>query len=141
MMKRYLFLKQAGLTLLEILVVLLIVALLAGYIGPKVFSRVDLPKDKEALAHMRVIAEALDRFHQDKQRYPTSDEGLAVLVEKLANNDASWKEPYLTKSFLYDPWGNPYIYHVPGKEKGYDLFSFGADGKPEGKGENADIIY
>jgi general secretion pathway protein G len=133
--------KQAGLTLLELLVIVLVIILIASYLVPKFFSPVEETNDKVAFVQMRSIAEALDRFHKDEQRYPTSEEGLAILVDRLANEDTAWRGPYLPKPVLNDPWGNPYVYQAPGREKGYDLLSWGADGKPDGSGENADITY
>ena len=134
-------LKQAGLALVELLVILLVIVLIASYLTPKLFSPAEESNEKVALIHMRSIAEALDRFHKDEQRYPTSEEGLAILVERLASEDRAWKGPYLLKPVLNDPWGNSYVYHAPGREREYDLLSWGADGKPDGRGENADIIY
>lgn len=134
-------LKQSGFTLIESLMVILVVGLLIGYLGPKLFFPIEEPKDKVALVQMKSIADALDHFHRDNRRYPTSDEGLGILVEQLANKDSMWKGPYISAPNLHDPWGNPYIYQITRKEKGYALLSLGADGKPEGRGDNADIIY
>jgi general secretion pathway protein G len=133
--------KQSGLTLLELLVTVLVIVLLTSYLIPKFLAPMEESNDKVALVQMRSIAEALDRFYKDEQRYPTSEEGLAILVDRLANEDTNWRGPYLPKPVLNDPWGNPYVYQAPGRDKGYDLLSWGADGKPDGSGENADIAY
>lgn len=142
MLDKHIFLeKQTGLALVEILFSFLIISLLISYGALKWFSHERVPKAKVAIEQMQLIAEALDRFHQDNQRYPTTEEGLHILTEKLATHDPREQNPYLDKSIPNDPWGNPYLYQAPGKEKGYDLISLGADGKVEGTGEDADITY
>lgn len=133
--------KESGLTLVEILFILLVSSLLMGYGLLKWYSQEKVPKAKIAIEQMQLIAEALDNFHQENQRYPTTEEGLTVLTERLASTESRDPGPYLDKFMATDPWGNPYQYYAPGKEKGYDLISWGADGKPQGKGEEADIVY
>lgn len=133
---------QAGLALVETLFIVLVGALLTGYLGLKFFSGVKVPKSRAAVEQMHSISEALDRFYQDNQRYPSADEGLNILTghvrgSKSGNN----QKPYLDNLALNDPWGNPYVYNSPAKDKEYVLLSLGADGKTNGTGEDADIIY
>lgn len=133
--------RQSGLALVEILFILLVSSLLIGYGFSKWLSQEKVPKTKMATEQMQLIAEALDNFHQENQRYPTTEEGLAALTERSARTESGEPGSYLDKFMATDPWGNSYQYYSPGKEKSYDLISWGADGKPQGKGEDADIIY
>jgi general secretion pathway protein G len=129
-----------GFTLLELLVVLLIIALLAGYVGPKLFGEVGKARSKTAASQMKGIESALDRYRLDTGHYPPSDVGLAALMTNQGSTPG-WEGPYMTSAIPNDPWGKPYIYRVPGENgKDYDLFTYGADGKPGGTGEDADIF-
>ena len=131
--------RAAGFTLIELLVVLVILGLLAGLVGPNVMKYVGSSKVEVARAQLEDLAAGLDLFKLDVGRYPTDDEGLEVLVE---GNDTipGWNGPYLRKKRLpLDPWNNAYIYAVPGQGNEFDLLSLGADGEPEGTGENADL--
>jgi general secretion pathway protein G len=129
-----------GFTLLELLVVLLIIALLAGYVGPKLFGEVGKARSKTAASQMKGIESALDRYRLDTGHYPTTDQGLAVLMTN-SSNTPGWDGPYMSSAVPNDPWGKPYIYRSPGEGgKDYDLMTYGADGKPGGSGEDADII-
>ncbi|SMC16576.1 general secretion pathway protein G [Andreprevotia lacus DSM 23236] len=133
---------QAGFTLLELLVVLLIIALLAGYVGPKLFSQVGAAKAKTAMSQMKSLADALDNYRLNVGQYPTTEQGLNALVKAPAEGASKWAGPYLAKDVPADPWDRPYIYHRPGENgKDYDLLTLGADGKPGGDGEDKDIIY
>lgn len=129
---------QAGFTLLELLVVMVIIGLLAGYVGPKYFSQIGKSEVKVTRAQIDGLGKALDHFRLDIGRYPSTEEGLAVLITRPADQP-KWDGPYLTKSVPLDPWGNPYIYKFPGEHGEYDLISNGKDGQPGGEGEAADI--
>lgn len=128
-----------GFTLLELLVVIVIIGLLAGYVAPKYFSQVGKSEIQVARAQIDALEKALDQYRLDTRRYPTSEQGLVALVERPAN-DPQWNGPYLRKAVPLDPWGHPYIYRIPGTKGDYDLVSYGKDGQPGGTGENADIV-
>jgi general secretion pathway protein G len=127
-----------GFTLLELLVVMVIIGLLAGFVGPKYFSQIGKSEVKVAMAQLDALGKALDQLRLDAGHYPAMEEGLAALVTRPAN-DPKWDGPYLTKSVPLDPWGRPYIYRYPGEHGEYDLISYGKDGQPGGEGEAADI--
>ncbi len=127
-----------GFTLLELLVVIVIIGLLAGYVAPRYFAQVGKSEVQVAKAQIDSFEKALDQFRLDNARYPTPEEGLAALVQKPANA-ANWSGPYLKKGVPADPWGNPYVYRVPGAHGDYDVISLGKDGRPGGTGEDADI--
>ena len=130
--------KSKGFTLLELLVVIVIVGLLAGYVAPRYFSQVGKSEVQVARAQVESLEKALDQFRLDMRRYPTAEEGLQALVDKPANG-AGWSGPYLKKAVPSDPWGHAYVYRTPGAKGEFDLFSYGRDGKPGGSGEDADI--
>lgn len=127
-----------GFTLLELLVVMVIIGLLAGYVGPKYFAQIGKSEIKVARAQIDSLGKALDQFRLDVGRYPSTEEGLAALITN-PSNQAKWDGPYLTKKLPMDPWGNPYLYKFPGEHGDYDLISNGKDGVPGGEGEGADI--
>jgi general secretion pathway protein G len=129
---------QTGFTLLELLVVMVIIGLLAGYVGPKYFSQIGKSEVKATRAQIDALGKALDQFRLDVGHYPSSEEGLASLMTRPANQ-LKWDGPYLTKNVPLDPWGNPYIYKFPGEHGEYDLISNGKDGQSGGEGEAADI--
>ena len=129
---------RKGFTLIELLVVMIIIGLLASLVAPKLFNKLGESKQKTAKAQIQMIETALDAFRLDVGRYPTTQEGLKVLW-KNPGNIKKWDGPYLPKPIKADPWGNPYIYKCPGDHGPYDLYSLGADGKPGGTGENADV--
>ena len=124
--------KQGGFTLLELLVVLMIIALLAGFVGPKVLSQGDAAKEKTAMRQMRSLADTLGQYRLDVGRYPTEAQGLKALTEKPAGVD-NWHGPYLSQQVPLDPWGNAYQLHNPTREKNsiseVDIMSTGKDGK------------
>jgi len=131
--------KEKGFTLIEILVVVVIIGLLASLVAPKLFNKLSSSKQKVAKTQIHMIETALDAFKLDVGRYPTESEGLEVLW-KYQQNIKGWDGPYLPKPVEKDPWGNPYIYKVPGPDgRPYELKSLGADGKDGGEGENKDI--
>jgi general secretion pathway protein G len=130
--------RNAGFTLLELLVVIVIIGLLAGYVAPRYFSQVGKSEIQVAKAQIESLEKALDQFRLDVRRYPTAEEGLEALVAK-PSSAASWSGPYLKKAVPADPWGRPYVYRVPGEKSEFQLISLGRDGKAGGIGEDADI--
>ncbi len=120
--------RRQGFTLLELLVVIVIIGLLAGYVAPRYFSQVGKSEIQVARAQLESFGKALDQYRLDTRRYPTTEEGLQAL------------QPYLRKSVPNDPWGRPYVYRAPGDKGEYELISFGRDGKAGGSGEDADIL-
>ena len=130
--------RAAGFTLLELLVVMVIIGLLVGYVGPKYFKQLGKSEVTTAKAQIRGLGEALDHYRLDVGRYPTSEQGLAALRTK-PSNEAKWDGPYLKKDVPVDPWGSAYVYKCPGDHGDYDLLSYGKDGAPGGTGEDADI--
>jgi general secretion pathway protein G len=131
-------LKQQGFTLLELLVVIVIIGLLAGYVAPRYFSQIGKSEVQVARSQIEAIEKALDQFRLDNRRYPSAEEGLEALIAKPATA-ANWSGPYLKKAAPNDPWGRPYVYRVPGEKTEFQLFSYGRDGKAGGSGEDADI--
>ena len=129
--------RSCGFTLLELLVVLLIIALLASYVGPKMFDRLELAKVQTAQGQMKSLADALHQYRLDNGTYPDETLGLNALTTRPANAN-NWQGPYL-KSLPPDPWGNPYQYLSPGLKGEVDIISLGADGQPGGSGDDADI--
>jgi general secretion pathway protein G len=130
--------RNGGFTLLELLVVLVILGLLAGYVGPKYFSQIGKSEVKTAQAQIGALEKALDQYRIDTGHYPSTEQGLAALNAKPAD-EARWNGPYLKKTVPDDPWGKPYQYRMPGEHSEVDIFSFGRDGAPGGSGEGADI--
>lgn len=128
----------SGFTLLELLVVMVIIGLLAGYVGPKYFAQIGKSETKSAKAQIDALAKALDQFRLDVGHYPNSAEGLSALFTKPAN-EPKWVGPYLQKNVPLDPWGKPYLYKKPGEHGEYDLLSYGKDGQSGGAGDASDI--
>lgn len=128
----------AGFTLLELLVVIVIIGLLAAYVGPKYFSQLGKSEVTVAKAQIEAFEKALDAFRLDVGRYPTTEEGLGGLLTQPAGA-ARWNGPYLKKDVPQDPWGHSYIYKSPGTKGEYEVISYGKDGQPGGSAENADI--
>jgi general secretion pathway protein G len=128
----------SGFTLLELLVVIVIIGLLAGYVAPRYFAQEGKSKIQVARAQIDAFDKALDQYRLDTGHYPTTEQGLAGLVTR-PNNEPKWAGPYLRKAVPPDPWDHPYIYHQPGEHGEYDLISLGKDGQPGGTGEDADI--
>ncbi len=127
-----------GFTLLELLVVMVIIGMLAGYVGPKYFSQIGKSEIKATRAQIDGLGKALDQYRLDTGHYPTTEQGLTALVTKPAD-EPKWDGPYLQKNVPPDPWGNAYVFKSPGDHGDYDLLSFGKDGQPGGEGEAADI--
>ena len=111
--------------------------MLAAFVAPRYFSQVGKSQVKATRAQIVALEQALDQFRIDVGRYPTSDEGLAVL--NRATQDPGWGGPYLKKAVPADPWGRQYLYVYPGANGDFDLYSLGRDGKTGGSGEDADI--
>lgn len=128
----------AGFTLLELLVVMVIIGLLAGYVGPKYFSQIGKSEVKVARAQIDALEKALDQYRLDTGHYPAMEQGLAALVTR-PGNEPKWDGPYLKKGVPGDPWGNPYVYRYPGEHGDFDLLSYGKDGQAGGSGEAGDI--
>lgn len=127
-----------GFNLLELLVVLVIIGLLAGYVGPKYFSQVGKSEVKVARAQLDGFEKALEQYRIDTGRFPSTEQGLRALFTK-PNGEPKWAGPYLKKAPPADPWGNPYHYKSPGDHGDFDLFSYGRDGRAGGSAEDADI--
>jgi general secretion pathway protein G len=127
-----------GFTLLELLVVIVIIGLLAAYVGPKYFSQLGKSEVTIAKAQIEAFDKALDSFRLDVGRYPTTEEGLASLLQRPASAN-KWNGPYLKKDVPQDPWGNAYVYRSPGAKGDYEVLSYGKDGQPGGSAENSDI--
>ncbi len=131
--------RHRGFTLLELLVVMVIIGLLAGYVGPKFFGQIGKSEVKAAKAQIDALQKSLDQYRLDVGHYPSTEQGLAVLVAKPVD-EPKWAGPYLSKAIPKDPWGHDYQYRSPGEHGEYDLLSFGRDGRPGGEGEDADLV-
>jgi general secretion pathway protein G len=118
--------QSSGFTLLELLVVIVIIGLLAGYVAPRYFSQVGKSEVQVARAQIDSLEKALDHYRLENRRYPTSEEGLAAIG------------PFMKKAVPNDPWGRPYVYRAAANGE-FELFSFGRDGKAGGSGEDADV--
>lgn len=130
--------RQTGFTLVELLVVLAIIGLLAGLVGPKVLNQFTGAKSDTAGVQVRDFEQALEIFMLDTGKLPTTEQGLEALVQNPGVT--GWDGPYLRRNQLpQDPWNNDYQYKYPGQNGDFDVFSYGADGRPGGEGENADI--
>ena len=128
-----------GFTLLELLVVIVIIGLLAAYVGPKYFAQLGKSEVTVAKAQIEAFEKSLDTYRLDVGRYPTTEEGLAALLVAPPAAGTRWNGPYLKKAVPLDPWGHAYQYRAPGSKGEYDIVSMGKDGQAGGSGENADI--
>ena len=128
-----------GFSLIELLVVIIILGLLAGLVGPRLFARVGQSKQAAARAQIELFSAALDQYRLDVGSYPPAAAGLEALVSN--QNVPNWNGPYLKKNVVpVDPWGKSYLYKCcPGDHGDFDIWSLGADGAPGGDGENADV--
>jgi len=130
---------RRGFTLLELLVVIVIIGLLAAYVGPKYFSQLGKSEVTITKAQIGAFEKSLDTYRLDVGRYPTTEEGLAALLAAPASGAAKWNGPYLKKAVPPDPWGHPFQYRSPGAKSEFEIVSLGRDGQPGGSGEDADI--
>jgi general secretion pathway protein G len=132
-----------GFTLLEVMVVVIVLGLLAGLVGPQIIGRVSDAKSTTARTQIEMISVALDSYRLDNGRYPTTQQGLEALRTEPAADPVptNWRGPYLRREVPMDPWGRPYEYRSPGEENpgSFDLFTLGLDGVPGGEGEDADL--
>jgi len=129
---------RRGFTLLELLVVMVIIGLLAAYVGPKYFSQVGKSEVKTTRAQIVGFEKALQQYRLDVGTLPSTEQGLQALLAKPSNVN-KWDGPYLEKALPADPWGNAYIYVAPGEHGEFDISSTGRDGRPGGDGLDADI--
>ena len=132
-----------GFTLIEIMVVIIILGILAVYIGPKIMGRPGQAKQVKAKIDIAALETALKLYKLDNGSYPATEQGLLALIEKpeTGNVPKKWREEgYLDKrKVLKDPWGNEFVYLSPGVHGDFDIISYGADGVPGGEGEDKDV--
>ncbi|TKB54004.1 type II secretion system protein GspG [Ferrimonas aestuarii] len=127
--------RTRGFTLMELLIVMVILGLLMSLVAPQMFSKVSSTKKKTAAAQMQMLQTSIDTYLLDIGDYP------ANLGELRQSSQDGWDGPYLPKDVPMDPWGNPYVYQVPGNDgKPYLLMSYGKDGQVGGSDENEDIV-
>lgn len=135
--------RRSGFTLLELVVVIIVLGLLVGLVGPQIIGRLSEAKGTTAKTQVELFSVALDGYRLDNGSYPTTEQGLAALREKPTRSPvpANWRGPYLRKDVPLDPWGRAYLYRAPGERNpnGFDLTSLGRDGKAGGDGEDADV--
>ena len=132
--------REGGFTLVELLVVLVILSLIMGLVGPRVLGYLSDSRVRSAKLQIDSLAAALDLFYLDVGRYPSKSEGLEALIRRSGNIDR-WNGPYLQQSSVpLDPWGNPYEYRVPGEKSAYQIVSLGADGRQGGSDDASDIV-
>ena len=132
--------RQSGLTLIELMVVITIIALIGAVIGPHIFKQLGTAKSTTAKTQIKDLGASLDLFYLDNGRYPTTDEGLQALVQAPAGLD-QWNGPYMKINKIpKDPWNHDYHYQSPGQNGPYDLYSYGRDNTPGGEGEDADVV-
>jgi len=133
--------RNSGFTLLEMIVVLVIIGLLMGLVGPRVFKQADKAKVQTAETQVVMLKGALQTMRLDINRFPTKEEGLALLINNVSG-DTNWDGPYLDGELPLDPWDRPYQYS-PAKSKSqpFTLYSMGADGKLGGEEYDTDIGY
>ena len=143
MNKRHVNRHESGMTLIEILVVIIVLGLLAGLVGPQIFGRVSEARSSTARTQLELMGVALDNYLLDNGSYPTTQQGLEALREEPAQEPVptNWRGPYLRRAVPIDPWGRPYIYRYPGEQNpgSFDLLTLGRDGEPGGEDEDADV--
>jgi general secretion pathway protein G len=130
---------EGGFTLVELLVVLVILSLIMGLVGPRVLNYLTDARVRSTKLQIDSLSAALDLFYLDNGRYPSQSEGLQALITRSTSAE-HWNGPYLQQSAVpLDPWGHAYDYHVPGDKKPYAIVSLGSDGRQGGTGDAADI--
>ncbi len=131
--------KSNGFSLVELLVVLAILGMIIGLVGPRVMKHLGSAKSDTAKIQIEDLGATLDIFYLENGRYPNSQEGLSALITKPSGLD-NWNGPYLKKQVIpKDPWGNEYHYQAPGNHGDYDLYSYGADNQQGGEKNDRDI--
>jgi general secretion pathway protein G len=133
-------LRRRGFTLLELLVVILIIGLLTGIVGPRLMNQISRSEITTARAQIDALAKALQAYRIDTGRFPSSGQGLQALVQQPAD-EPRWRGPYLDGAVPEDPWGSAYQYRAPGLNgREYELQSYGKDRVAGGSGDDADIV-
>ncbi|NZA25155.1 type II secretion system major pseudopilin GspG [Luteimonas sp. SJ-92] len=130
--------RQAGFTLLELLVVVVIIGVLVAYVAPRYFQQIGKSERTAALGQIDALRKAIDAYWLDTGHFPPSRQGLDALVDR-PDGVPKWNGPYLQGKVPPDPWGNAYVYRVPGSAGDYDLYSLGKDGRPGGEADDADL--
>lgn len=130
---------EAGFSLIELLIVMVIIGLLGALVGPKFFGKVAPAKQNAAKAQIEMFGQALELFRLDVGRYPSASEGLQALRTNPGGAE-NWDGPYAAKEIPKDPWGHDYTYLSPGAHGDYDIISYGLDGSEGGEKENQDIV-
>ncbi|MEE2890743.1 MAG: type II secretion system major pseudopilin GspG [Pseudomonadota bacterium] len=133
--------RQDGFTLIEVMVVIVILGIMAALVVPNLVGRQDQAQVTAARSDIAAIGNALDLYRLDNNTYPSTEQGLEALIEKPSGfpEPRNWRSPYLRKKLPDDPWGNPYQYLST--DRGFELFSYGADGQEGGEGTSADIRF
>jgi general secretion pathway protein G len=132
--------RDGGFTLVELLVVLVILSLIMGLVGPRVLGYLSDARVRSTKLQIDSLSAALDLFYLDTGRYPSESEGLGVLIKRAPSVD-HWNGPYLQQTAVpKDPWGHDYEYKFPGEKTAYEIISFGADGRQGGTGDAGDIV-
>jgi general secretion pathway protein G len=135
--------RRAGFTLVELLVVIFVIGTLAALVAPEIFRNVGTSKAVAARSQIEMFSASLDAYRLDNDAYPTTEQGLAALRREPSSGPRPrhWAGPYLRKEVPLDPWGRAYVYRSPGTANawGFDLVSYGRDGRPGGAGEDRDL--
>lgn len=133
--------RNRGFTLIEVMVVVVILGILAAFIVPKIIGRPDEAKVAKVKSDVQALQTALDLYRLDNGRYPTTEQGLRALIEKPTSDPipSGWRSGGYIQKLNDDPWGRAYLYTNPGEHGEVDIFSYGAEGKPNGEGINATI--
>lgn len=135
--------RQGGFSLIEIMVVIVIMGLLLGVVGPAVFDNIKDAQKGRVKGDFATMKTALQTYRLDNYNYPTTDQGLEALVSKpdVEPIPRKWRTEGYIEKLPSDPWQRPYVYVSPGEEKPFEIFSYGRDGQQGGEGEDADINY